>query len=1013
MSPLGTLLASRQNNRLLTFAFIGEDAPASELVIERLHGTESLSRGFRFEAQLLSEDPAIALAEVLGKPVRVTLAVGDGTSRLFTAYVSSFRRTTSDGGLTVYDAVLVPWTDFLHLRRNSRTFDRQTLREQLQTIFSDHGRLPKWNWRSATPLTPATMCVQFDESDHNYIHARLEHAGFTTYFWHDEEGHTLTVVDDTRLSSPIDGPGAEIRFHPDGGTADDLCSITEFRPRVQVTSTAAAVSGFDFKQAEPRHAGSASYRPQPRGLPELEDHRYEGHYGFKYLAGAEALAKQHLEEISARAEQYEAESTNGHVEAGRWFKLTGAAGVVGAAGVTEVAGVAGVAQDSEFLVLEVEHSAENNYLRSADVQPGYRNRFLCQDRSVPWRPGRGWNSTPARILAPQTAIVVGHEGWGSVYTDEFGRVLVQFHWDRAARRSCWVRVASPAAGAHNGFISVPRVGSEVVIQFLDGNPDHPLVTGCVHNQGYQPLWKLPAQLSLSGLRSRELVGQNGNQAAGRSNHVILDDTANQMQVQVRSDVQASQLSLGAVARIEDHLGRKDLRGQGFELRSDGPGAVRGQGLLASTEPRPNARGHITDMPETVERLVHGQELHQSLFEAAQQAKAQGQGDQDLVASALRTQNAEIQGRTSDPARGRFPEFEAPHLVLASAAGIESTAHGSTHVASNEHTAFSSGGHTSLSVGKSLLASVRQAVKLFAYQAGMKLVSASADIELSALKTSIQLLAKLDITQTAETITLSAAKEVVISGGGSSSRWSAAGITHGTMGVWKEQAASFVMAGPNGSGVPALPAAPSLPKGQLEVLHDYVNAVRTQLRGVRQGGFEAEDGDDATHPGTLDRKGFDRVAPVPLGQAKVRYETDPSDPDERSSYFGLREWLQLLGHASASIAGTRTLASVGSALAAGLDRAAGGANPLGASVARAATSGAALPTLVTHAQQLFERAQALEHRGGQALAGTLVPLAKQLTQKLLPQPAQPPISPPPSAAPRWKLRIGDAEILNDT
>jgi type VI secretion system secreted protein VgrG len=145
----------------------------------------------------------------------------------------------------------------------------------------------------------------------------------------------------------------------------------------------------------------------------------------------------------------------------------------------------------------------------------------------------------------------------------------------------------------------------------------------------------------------------------------------------------------------------------------------------------------------------------------------------------------------------FPELAQPHLVVSSAAGIATTAARSTHIASAEHNAFTSGGHTSVSAARSLLASAGEAIRLFAYRAGLRLIAAGGDIDITALQKNIRLLAKLEITHTAERITIQAEKEVLINGGGSYSRWNAAGVTHGTKGSWTEHAAGHAMTGPDG------------------------------------------------------------------------------------------------------------------------------------------------------------------------------------------------------------------------
>jgi type VI secretion system secreted protein VgrG len=377
-----------------------------------------------------------------------------------------------------------------------------------------------------------------------------------------------------------------------------------------------------------------------------------------------------------------------------------------------------------------------------------------------------------------------------------------------------------------------------------------------------PAWALPDQTHLAGIRSRELGGWRGN-------HLVLDDTPRKIQAQLRSDHQSSSLSLGHIARIEDTAGRKDDRGQGFELRTDGHGAIRAKdGLLITTEPRPDARAHITDMGETIARLASGRDLHESLSEAAQQAKAHDAGDQDEVTEALKEQNDEIRGQGGNTEQGHFPEFQQPHLTLASPESIQTTSQGSTHIASGEHNALTSGGHTSISAGKSFLVSARNAVRMFACNAGMRLTAASSDIDITALKNSINLLARLNIKLEAERITITAREEVVIVGGGSFSRWNDSGIVHGTSGLWREHAATHSFAGPKSLPVQMQPL-PSVNKASwIELNHAY-----DDLEPVKGAPYRLIFDNGKVISGKLDDKGFARHDGVPDGSARVEWGED--------------------------------------------------------------------------------------------------------------------------------------------
>ena len=209
------------------------------------------------------------------------------------------------------------------------------------------------------------------------------------------------------------------------------------------------------------------------------------------------------------------------------------------------------------------------------------------------------------------------------------------------------------------------------------------------------------------------------------------------------------------------------------------------------------------MRETVGRLTEGRDLHESLSQAAQAANAHEPGDQDEVTKALKAQNDAIKGSGGDKAHGLFPEFQEPHLTLASSAGIQTTTAGSTHIESAEHTAITSGAHTSIAAGKSFLVTAQDAIRAFAMKAGIRIVAAQDNIDITALKASINALAKLNIKMESNQITITGKDEVVISGGGSYTRWNANGIEHVTTGQSRVHAASHSFVGPD-----SLPVVPS-------------------------------------------------------------------------------------------------------------------------------------------------------------------------------------------------------------
>lgn len=782
------LLQDRQNKRILRLSFPNNDGPPG-LLAHRLIATEELSRDFEFLVDVLAGDASLRSKEMQGKLVSITLVRGDGTLRYFTGYVFEFRMLKTDGGFAFYQMLLKPWLAYLSLRKNCFLFHQKTLRDQCSTIFNDYGGVALWDCRLSNNDPVVTMSCQFGESDHNYLHRKWEAAGWHYWYEHDELGHKLILSDDSTCSAPIDGdPAIQFQWHA-GALEED--GIANWSPSGHLSASTVSMTSFDFKNPRPQHA-SVNILNEQSSVPPIESYEYAGALGFYNQADGDSQVTLRMEEIEASGKQFDGKGNNRQVQPGRCFQLVG-----------HVDTDADTLHE-EFFILSVRHEASNNYLQNIDEPAFYANELVCIQKRIPWRPGRGHNSQNTRIYGIQTATVVGPVG-ENLHVDSFGRVRIQFHWDRIGTddqdSSAWVRVASNWAGSQMGFVALPRIGQSVLVQWLDGNCDRPVITGLVANQDNMPPWTLPSQLTLTGMRSRELTPGGGNSAHGRSGHLIFDDSHGQIQTQLKSDHLHSQLSLGYVTRIDDNGGRQDSRGTGFELRSDGVGIVRaGAGMLISSEARPQGRGHLTDMAETIQRLTNARESHENLAGLAQEHDAQSKGaDQSEVARAIKLQ---IDGIKGNEGSGRkFPEFIEPHLVLASASGIATTTSSSTHIASGEHLSLSAGGHVSIAA-KSLYASVAEKFSVFVHQLGIKLIAASGKVQIQAQTDEMELLAQkvLDIISTTGWINLKAKEGIRLNAGGTELVLNADGITGFTNGVHHIHAADHQTMGP--AAVPA-------------------------------------------------------------------------------------------------------------------------------------------------------------------------------------------------------------------
>ncbi|MDQ0013744.1 type VI secretion system secreted protein VgrG [Variovorax boronicumulans] len=786
--------------------FLGR--PALEPV--RLSGREGVNELFEYELLLKTPDSLnlgasgaadFNLDDFIGREISCLIELDEGAPREINALITEAAFWGEEGRHVQYRLTLRPWLHLAALSVDCRIFQNLSVVQILDALLADY----------AFPLDKRLMerypvrdyQTQYNESDFDFFCRLCEEWGISYHFEHAEGKHRLVLCDEMGAYRTSENVAyRQIDYHPPGWKPDAeyLHSVV---PRHQLTSGRYATRDYDYTR--PRaDLGASRKAPRPTGQADQEVYQWHhpraGSHPAQPRAGAEAvndpqgdghqLALLRMQALRTHGARMQASGNLRGMAAGRTFKLR--------AHPSERA-------NAEYLILETRFLIE-------DVAQDSQVKEAAANRKQQWRIGVDLTAHPvAEVLrpvlarskpfthGPQVAVVVGPEGQ-NLWTDDLGRIKVQFPWDRLGQKNqhstCWIRVSSPWAGNQLGGVHVPRIGQEVIVDFIGGDPDLPVCTGRVHNQSNLPPWTLPGQAALSGFRSRELTKEGGNSAAGRSNHLVLDDTDAKIQAQLKSDHQHSQLSLGHITRIEDNAGRKDPRGEGFELRTDGHGAVRAaEGLLITTETRAHAHGHIKSMGETLTRLTGSHEQHEKLSVAAQQAEAHATGDQDAVTRVLKAQNDAIKGAGGRGAEGGFPELAEPHLVLASPAGIESTTAQSTHMASGVHHALTSGGHTSVSAGKSFLVSVKQAIRMFSYKAGIRLVAAGANIEFKALQQSIHLLAKLDITHAANRITITAKEEVLINGGGSFSRWNAQGIEHGTQGRWVEHAASHALVGP--------------------------------------------------------------------------------------------------------------------------------------------------------------------------------------------------------------------------
>ena len=755
------LVQDRQNKRILRLLFPHDDGPKTLLMANRLEAKEGLSRDFEYTVEVLAEDATIPLKDVQGKLVSIELVRGDGSLRYFSGYVFEFRLVRTDGSTAFYSMVLKPWLAYLHLRKDNYLFHGKNLREQTASIFSDYSAHPEWDFQVQGEDPAMTDACQYDESDHNYLNRRWAAAGWYYWYEHTDKGHKLVLADDSTAAKPIDGEPT-IRFQRHAGAREED-ALGEWTPVRRIGAGSVALAGYNFKSPVPANVDVPAVVKQGDVL-NIESYEYAGALGFKNNKDGNRLAQLRMEEIEAAGKHFEGAGNNRYALPGRWFRLTDHF-KDNPYGQNDEAG------KNEFLILEVHHSATNNYLQQADAPPDYSNRVTCIRKIIPWRPGRNFSSVDTKILAPQTATVVGPSGPDSIHTDEYGRIRVQFHWDRIGnndeKSSAWVRVASSWAGSELGAAAIPRVGSEVIVQWLGGVPDRPIVTGAVFNERNMPPWKLSTQQALMGVRSRELVPEGGNAAGGRSNHLILDDTNAKIQAQLKSDHLHSQLSLGHITRIESNMGRKDARGEGFGLETGGAGALRAtKGLLLSTDGRANAVGGVLSRDELINCLEKALDLAKGLGQAASdhQGAPRNAKPQQALTEAVDALGHGVGNETeaSGPAPGGIPV-----IAIISPAGIATaTPRDQTHYAGENIDTVAQHNQQHYA-GQSILQTAGKDIEQFTVDGDIRLIANKGNIIQQAQHNAFEITADKSVTvlSTKAHILMAAEKHLTMTSGG--------------------------------------------------------------------------------------------------------------------------------------------------------------------------------------------------------------------------------------------------------
>jgi type VI secretion system secreted protein VgrG len=502
--------------------------PAGQLRLSALSARHGVGVLDEVELDLLSETSDIAAKDLLGKPIEVTCAlrasdegIGGSGKRFFGGLCTRFGigRPVAGGSaasrLFAYQATVRPWLWFLTRTSDCKVFQDKKVPEIVELVLRDFVGAD-FKFKLTRDYRKRVYCVQYRESDFNFICRLLEDEGIWWYFEHTAGRQCMVITDDMGLADQV--PGADtLPFFGQagsGGMAPDVSYIDSWSHSAEVQTGTAVLQSYDFERPSSSLLVQLSVQREHEKA-DLEQFDYEGESYLK--ADAQQRVDNRMDEQAARYERF-AGTTNAQALApGHLFQM---------------ARHPRADQNAEFLCMDVRINARAGTLEAG----GSGSDWQCSFSAIPitqiFRPPR---RTPKPFVqGPQTAVVTG-PGGDEIFTDKYGRVKLQFHWDRYGEKdeksSCWVRVSSPWAGKNFGVIHIPRIGQEVVVSFLEGDPDQPLITGRVYNAEQMPPWELPANMTQSGILTRSTKGG----AYGNANAIRFEDKKGSEQLWIHAE----------------------------------------------------------------------------------------------------------------------------------------------------------------------------------------------------------------------------------------------------------------------------------------------------------------------------------------------------------------------------------------------------------------------------------------------------------------------------------------------
>ncbi|MBC3468321.1 type VI secretion system tip protein VgrG [Pseudomonas sp. RW10S2] len=500
--------------QLTRLAQINSPLGPNVLILSEMGGSEELGRLFDYELQLTSDDAAIDLNQLLGKPMSLSLQMSGGGSRHFHGIVARCSQSVDRGQFASYRVTLRPWLWLLTRTSDCRIFQHLSAPQIIKQVFRDLG-FSDFEDALSRSYREREYCVQYRETSFDFVSRLMEEEGIYYFFRHEQERHVLVMAD--AYGAHQKAPGYEsVPFYPPDGQHRERDHINDWHLAQEVQPGSLELNDYDFQRPSARiDVRSAMPRPHQAGDYPLYD--YPGAY--EQTQDGEHYARTRLESLQSLHERVELRGNARGLGSGHLFSLSG---------------FSRQDQNREYLIVAARYYVVQERLETGGGSGSaqFESNLSCIDAQQSYRPVS--STLRPLVKGPQTAVVVGPSG-EEIWTDQYGRVKVHFHWDRHDQSnensSCWIRVSQAWAGKNWGSMQIPRIGQEVIVSFLEGDPDRPIITGRVYNAEQAVPYDLPGNATQSGMKSRSSKG--GSPA--NFNEIRMEDKRGQEQLYVHAE----------------------------------------------------------------------------------------------------------------------------------------------------------------------------------------------------------------------------------------------------------------------------------------------------------------------------------------------------------------------------------------------------------------------------------------------------------------------------------------------